>query len=53
MKLTFAHILSKHFNLSNEFVISEYYLRNWFSRIRSLKVGFVTSELVITDHFIK
>jgi hypothetical protein len=40
IKLTFANILQKHFNLSNEFVISAYYLCFRFLRIRSLKAGF-------------
>jgi hypothetical protein len=39
-KLNFAHILQKHFNLSNEFVISLYYLCYRFLRICSLKAGF-------------
>jgi hypothetical protein len=38
-KLTFANILQKHFNLSNEFVISVYYLCYRFLRVRSLKAG--------------
>ncbi len=38
-KLTFANILQKHFNLSNEFVLSVYYLCYRFLRIRSLKAG--------------
>jgi hypothetical protein len=41
-KLTFAYILQKHFNLSNEFVIT--YKQILFMlkvlRIRSLKAGF-------------
>jgi hypothetical protein len=53
IKLTFAHILQEHFNLSNEFVISEYYLCYQFFRIRSLKASFVISKFVITDHYIK
>jgi hypothetical protein len=39
-KLSFAHILQKYFNPSNEFVISVYYLCYRFLRIRSLKADF-------------
>jgi hypothetical protein len=49
-KLTFANILQKHFNLSNELVISVYYLYYRFLRIGSLKAGFrYKRQFVITE----
>ncbi len=52
-KLTFAHILLKHFNLSNEFVISEYYLCHRFLRISSLKAGFRYKRVSYNRSFYK
>jgi hypothetical protein len=52
-KLTFAHILRKHFNISNEFVISEYYLCYQFLRIRSLKAGFSYMRVSYNRSFCK
>ncbi len=52
-KLTFTHILQKHFNLSNEFVIYEYYLCYRFLRIRSLKAGFRYKRVGYNNHFMK
>jgi hypothetical protein len=52
-KLTFAHILQKHFIFSNEFVISVYYLYYRFLRIGSLKAGYRYKRVSYNRSFYK